>query len=427
MINHDLAVVADRVVGGAERLDGVLLRGSIVNHGVLNDVRILGGGTVDGGTLSGTIISSGTIRDVVLEEGSRIEGGTIGGAVSGRPGAGGGDAPVIDGAVESGAELSHVTIGARARLADGVRLGRGVRFAANEIVPEGLDLTALLSSIGGGAPYRESVADLSADVVVRGATGADPILHSLNALPGVADAGRLLTQDGRSGHLLLEAEGVRFVVRPTAVVQASAGTPVGLSVDAQGQYHAVTADGRRVTMGPALAAPAAFSAAVEEWPAPPEVVEGGVLTAVIDETRRLVVRPALMLSPANRGLPEGVHVVDHPEAPGVPALIHVFADDADRLWEQPLYPVAVSPRLREAIAALPAIAEVTIGEDGVVWARMVTGEGMRGLLDLEVSVGTAGEGGGVTFVPAGDLDGDGVDDFTIVAENGEQQRFHILP
>ncbi|GAB6040346.1 hypothetical protein [Endothiovibrio diazotrophicus] len=425
VINRDRAVLSGRTVAGGELLDGVLLRGTIVNHGTLNDVRVLGGGVVEGGTLSGTISNSGTVRNVTLAAGTRVEGGTIGGTVTGVDEVGT-DLPVVDGAVEEGASLSYVTLGENATLGEGAVLGRGVHFATNDMVPEGLDVAALLPALGGGGLYADTVPDLSTDVVARGASGADPIIHSLNNLAGISDSGLLLSQDVDSGLLSLGVGSGYIVLRPVTVVQAAPGTPEGITIDERGRYLAVTADGRRVTLEPTLKSPAAFTAAVAAmWPAAPVAGEAGVLSVALDEQSHMALLPGLVVSPAPATDPTGVFEEEHPAVIGSTVLLHRFNDSLGRHWEQRLYPAAL-PGMATAVAELSSVSSAAVDYQGVLHVSLENGDELRALPSMAVSDGEPTPNGAFAFESAGDVDGDGIDDFLLTAGDGSRQEVRLL-
>lgn len=426
LINQDLQVLTDRVVGGEEQLDGLLLRGTVTNNGRLSNVRVLAGGTLEGGRLSGAVTNAGTVRNVTLDEGTSIDGGVVGGRISGNASVDGG-ASLINATVEAGAHLTDVVIGTGTQFEPGVILGSGVRFAANDLIPQGIDLAGQLDTLGGGAIHTQPLPDLSGDVVVAGQSGADPIILGLNNLPGIADGGMLVSQDLTTGHLRIGTSGgTHFVVRPTAVVQADPSA-MGIGNDGAGIYFAVTADGRRVTLEPVLEDEAAFvGAAAAHWPNAPLAEGQGRLSITIDETRRLVMRPSVAVERTSGDLVDGVHWVEHPEFASLTVPAHVFTDGGGRQWEQMLYPVA-GVGLREAIVAIPDIDRVTLGEDGRMWVYTSDGRELRGLLGIEMTAGEPSILGAIGFISSPDFNGDGIDDVTIVTGNGERQALYILP
>jgi len=215
-------------------LTGGIVTGYIVNEGLMEDFEFCGMSII-GGTLGGTITNSspqGYIQDIHLAPNTHLIGGQLHGEITGdekSPALV--EATKIDGKVV----LTNLIIGAGTDLAEGVTIGKGVRFANATLIPAGLDFTEALSSNG--------TLDLNIDIV----NDVPSLLEQINQLPDMLANSWQLKQDAETGEYYVMASDVRVVVIPLQVRQAPHGSDVHLTIHPDGVHVTlVTAQEREI-------------------------------------------------------------------------------------------------------------------------------------------------------------------------------------
>lgn len=146
-----------------------------------------------------------------------------------------------------------------------------------------------------------------------------------------------------------------------------------------------------------------------------------------DKPLNYVGRPAVLALPTQRFTTPGLKLAPRAGETGLPQLVLVVEDEDGNLLEQAIEPVPADwPALKGTLAAVAGVSDVAIGADGVI-TFSVNGRRLRAIADYAVRKGAANAGSSVRFVAAGDLNGDGTGDFSMVFANGDSQWVYILP
>jgi len=213
-------------------LDGGIVTGYIDNQGIIANIDHRGG-LLTGGNLAGDITVKdeitqsklGVFRNVTLLQGANINGGIFEETVTGK-------GSIKNANFRANVKLSEITIGEGCQLAEGVEIGTGVRFTANDSIPEETDLSAALTTDG--------EIDFSTDVV----TDAPSILTQINDLPDMQDNDWQLEQN--DGRLEVMVDGTRMRVKPKRVKQAKRNRRAEIIIHGDGTVTVITAKGREI-------------------------------------------------------------------------------------------------------------------------------------------------------------------------------------
>lgn len=424
------APVVEPTVPEGETVTGGQVDGSVENGGTLIDPTINDGGVVTGGTLGGNVVNNGVVSDVTLGGETTLQGGTVSGSIEGDPEA---PATLQDVVIEDGATLSNVTLGGDSRLTSDVTLGEGVRFEDNALIPEEIDLSTALGSVGDGGGDEPPAVDLSGDVVA----GGTPLIEAVNELPTFADSGLSTEQDSQSGALQLDIGEEHFALQPTQVTQAPAGTPPGVAITSDGLIEMVTESGRRIVSQPTLQSPEALAAALEAagyvltratngnlMISPPTTAARSV--SGVPDDRYFSARPALHSTPAEAGAALGVVPCELPERPGIEGFCQVFDRDGERriqrLWPAP----ADWEALKGYLMSLPVFGDVRMDAEGLIHFTY-QGVGYQGYVGYEVDPGI---GSGYLNWEQLDPGADEGDDdarvsLRLIYPNGDRQRLYL--
>ena len=401
--------------------DPPVVADDVVNDGLLTDPIIESGATVTGGTLGGTVTNGGTVSDVELEGDTTIQGGSVSGTIEGSV-----DAPATlsDVVVEEGSTLSNVVVAGDSQLDDGVVLGEGVRFTDNELIPDEIDLTTALGTVGDASGDEPPAVDLSTDVV----EGSAPLIEAVNEIPVFADGGLSTSQDSTSGSLELDVDGVHFAFHPTEVTQAPADAQPGLAITEDGLIEMVTAQGRRIVSQPTSHSPEELADALSAIGFQLTRAENGRLVALLPTATRAAgdryfsARPGVRSHPAEPGQPLGVARCELPELLVAPGYCHTYAENGG-YRSQPLWPAPADwEELKGALTALGA-SGVRMDVKGTIHF-VLRGLEYRGHVGYEVE---QGDGNGRLEWTLSDepLDDERRSDLWLIYPNGDRQWFHL--
>jgi len=259
--NYGGETLTDATIETGANIAKVNIAGETTNEGRLSNITVSDGATLQGGTISGDLANEGTVKDITFV-GRKIEGGEFGGTLNIESDTeiglgtvenvtlladtqvkGGifegtvvGDADskaLIEAAkFDSEAKLSNIIIGQDCEIEEGVEIGTGVRFTANDLIPEETDLSAALTTDG--------EIDFSTDVV----TDAPNLLKQINALPDMQDNNWQLEQN--DGRLEVMVDGTRMRVKPKRVKQAKRNRRAEIIIHGDGTVTVITAKGREI-------------------------------------------------------------------------------------------------------------------------------------------------------------------------------------
>lgn len=372
-------------------------------------------------------LSGATQLDPRLPPGGTVSGGSLGGTIVG-------DAvnpPTLRAlTVLPNSTLRDVIVGADVELGAGLRLLGNVRFERGAVLPPDVSLDAAFGYLpGSGSPdgiYPGNV-DLDGSIRVDGTTLLDDIRA---ATPELGRAGALRFIDGRQLAYAQDDVKASFeVIRVTSATRTSAGGYTsGISFDATGRRYVDTPSGYRVFLRPAMEDTGALALALFTRNYGVSHDFDGVHMAGRFPTFRpfeFAVLPDPVSRPAQAGLTPGFHLRPHPEFPGYSYYLFVFASGA-QLREQALYPTAMSPGILDDVLNLSRDGDVTLLPTGGVELNF-RGARLRLMPSLTTTPGTDTAFG---FRAAGDLNGDGLEDYRMTYPRGlalGDQIYYGLP
>ncbi len=397
---------------------GGTLSGTIQNQGLISEVQILANTTVSGGKLSKTITNKGLIENVQLLSDTVINGGTLRGNITGFP-----TAPAtLNAHIAADTQLSHVIIGLNSQLDANVILGQGVTFAANHLIPAGIDLTKALPSIQG--PITGSTAvDLSKDVLLSGG----PLLDVINAIPDLKNNNLAFSQAPDTGHLLLPLSDENLVLMPIKVQQASsANTTATMTIHTDGSVTFLTKTGREILAQPAPQKPADLqailaNAGITQLKAS---ANGNLMLTTIDQYQ---IRPELYTRLAEPSLPLGIFGKPSPLLEGFTIYLFRFEDDAGVRHEQLFYPAPAHPKeLHSFLQGIPGATTVEIHLNGKISVK-IGARTYSAVPDYTIkpSNDTSNTITQMLIVP--DENGDDSEDLWITYTNGDRQILYLQP
>ena len=383
------------------------LSGTLNNAGEVNDLVLQPGARLRGGIVSGVITSaSGTVADVRLSTGTRLRGGSLEGAIDGA-----GLSFVENLTVQSGTVLSNLIIGDNVQLPDDTVLGKGVRFARSSAISEGLSVLSVLPDldIGCGVDEKFGRVDLSADVL----EGGPGILNAVNALQ---DSTLAPWQTDSRGNLYRHLGTERQALQPVLLTKSD--RPAGVASLGDQAMRFVTDSGLELLAQPAVQDPCALHGALMELGVPQLVLlENGNLQVPMEGGAWWYsARPEEFSSDTGTA---GETALKLRQLPRTGPLASISYPAATRQREQVLYPALAHP---EAVAAV--VDAMRIGPHGVVTVE-IDGNEYDAVPDYVV---VQDQGDGVFHISlAGDLNADGIQDFTLHYADGTRQNVFMLP
>jgi hypothetical protein len=130
--------------------------------------------------------------------------------------------------------------------------------------------------------------------------------------------------------------------------------------------------------------------------------------------------------PAWFGLQLGLH--NFPTIlPGVLNVVLVYLDDTAQKRLQILYPAAKYPqKANQFFRDMPGVTSVIFNNDGTLSVEG-TNLNFRGIFSYAVELGEVAATGSLQVIDIPDVNGDSVDDFTVIYETGERQMIYQIP
>jgi len=216
-------------------LQGGVVTGDLTNNGIVKDITFVGH-KIEGGELGGIItinakisLGLGILTNVTLQDNTTVKGGHLKGKIKGK-----GKALIEKAKISADAELSDVIIGAGCQIAKGAKLGMGVRFISNDIIPIGMDLTMSLSVNG--------VINFNTDVVQN----APNLLFQVNDMPDMQDNNWQLVQNTDTGQMEVTVDNTRLIVIPKRIKQTAPNRRVQIIGHGNGKVTVITAQRREI-------------------------------------------------------------------------------------------------------------------------------------------------------------------------------------
>ncbi|HWK54604.1 MAG TPA: beta-propeller fold lactonase family protein [Hyphomicrobiales bacterium] len=449
-VTGDLTITAQYTInsgdGGDD--DDIVIDTERDDSNFTGTITVTENGVLNGGNITGTINNRGVISgEVHLGPNSTINGGTVSGSISGSPSW---PALIADATISAGTFLQNVIIDTNTVLDPGVQLGENVKFASTATIPSGLDLTGALRVLNWSTGDLRDAVDLHDDIQLP-TPGTDlmTLIRSIQLLDAYEPSGNDIRQ-GNNGELLLIAADYSGVLLPVRVTMAEPDDQEGTYVDADGNIVFVTAN-RRVVLGyPTLRDKPGFEAILAalglelgydqfaNMIASPQL--GNSAETLIDGSQRSAsalseapfyfsARPDVVALPAAAGAQAGVQYGSVTGLRNATLVSVVFEDENGDLLTQAIVPVPANwPQLKASLAAMTGMSEVRIDTRGVISVKF-DGMPMKGRSGFRVTRGATelAQPDRVVFQPAGDVNGDGRDDFIMIYPNGDQQTLLIYP
>lgn len=409
-LGNYIITTSGAVIGGA-------LAGQIVNEGHLSDVWITPDTLVSGGgALSGTITNNGIIESAKLRDGASVVGGILRGTIIGSVLG----TSTVNAVIEAGTTLESVTIALGSEVHPEAVLGMGVRFAANQTIPAGIDLTKTLPIIVEPIGQRMAL-NLSYDVLLSG----DNLLIQINNLPDLRLNELVFFQDSETGHLSLPLGNELAVLVPTAVRQRTS-EQVGIYTFPDGRVEFVTQTGRVITAQPALQEASALQSALAELGLLGFTTQSiGNLTIVANDQLYFAVRPNQTTQMIEAFIPLGLETVSSPLAKNLTQYIVRYLDKEGIRRQQFLYPAAAHQKaLAKTLLELPGVNTVTFHNNGTVTIS-IGEQTYTAVFDYLVTPGAEQAGTQLLTIP--DQNADGQEDIKIIYTNGDQQIAYLIP
>ncbi len=390
------------------------LAGTIESAGEVSNLMLLTNASLTGGTVSGYItgISTAVVRDIHLRNGASLSGFKLAGAVTGD-----GKGLLENLVVMSGAHLSNLVIGDRVHLQENVTLGENVRFSNPDAIPEDLELLGLLPELAGASGCADKVTGIIRRSLIADVTANGPgLLPDINALLLLRD--NVLEQDPEYGYLHITlADGTRAAQQIVSVKRVSEAPP-GAETPGRERANFILDRGLKLFGQPPLQAPCAFQAILAEAGLSEfAILSNGNLRVPIEDGFWASIRPDWVSVPAENGNAPGLFITDSPYFGDLASVRHVFAY-AGGLHEQLLYPAPAYPKYFPENADFKPHGWVSFELDGLAY---------EGAIYYYVARGEGEPPLRLRVEPAGDVNEDGMADFTLVYPTGEEQTLYGLP
>jgi hypothetical protein len=442
---------------------------------IISDIRIGPSGTVIGGQINGQIENNGVMQDFSLGANARLTGGIVRGNIQGIDPK---NPPILLGVeIAAGSILSHLIVGKGSMVDDSVKLGEGVFFESNSLIPYMADLNESLGYISISGLEMKAI-KLTSDVLFH--SNIDGIVSAINGLYQLADANFSLKQNPDNGYLTLDIESfIHYAVLPMQVrqvwgtnVKTKELSPLGLTVKLDGEVIFITHTGREIKTLPVVQDPQALRKALSILGLNQmTLLSNGNLEIPVSDDAYYMARPNLFSENLfDKNSPDnilGINGTDSPWLSNVTDIFLVFEardksntqlseSETDILSEfstdretssgsplvlrkQFMYPAAAYPEALYASSEISDDQTALCNEDGQRTKLyndgricIYTGEGSqkstyKGILDYFIIKGTPPEDSQLKIEIAEDFNQDGYEDYRITYPNGHRQNMYQCP
>ena len=415
-IINDGGWLANATIDSQATVIGGIATGYIINEGIMANIEFRGK-TLIGGELSGIITNTkeGIIQNVQLAADTKITGGRAGGKIEGEP-----EAPAVleNLTVEAGSELSNIIIGENVQLPNYEVLKEGVKFASSEAIPFEVELISLLPTLPEpSCRTQPPLYDLSKDILPGGAG----VLSSINELSELTTNDWQLIQDNSYGYLRMITDQGQFAVYPRSIKRALDESQMQLSELQETRF--ITHTGLEILDQPAVQAPCELQAALEKLNLPNLTVQDDGNLKVVAEKEGLwySARPDLYSIEVADDTTLGLSFPDSPVISGIQRASMVFVDSDGKTREQLFYPALAGPE-----ALLASAQEVVMEYSGEVSFKL-DGQSYHGVVDYLITQSEHSSSNKVQVISLPDVNGDQIEDFTLVYSTGDQQIIFAFP
>jgi hypothetical protein len=252
------------------------------------------------------------------------------------------------------------------------------------------------------------------------------LVEEVQAIPDVQRGLYTVTEDVK-GNLVLTQLLKRLQMRITNTTQVDEATPPSMTLYPDGSGLFVTDSGQQLRTQPLVQDFAALQTTVRNLGLAGVLEEGnGNLTLPVTATTAYSARPSLDSNVTWLTMPLGLQTVPT-SLPGVAYVVFIFRDEMGNKRQQFIYPAAKEPEnLYTFFIKAPGVTSVILSNDGTL---TVTGTGdynFRGIFDYVVEAHDIPTGG-IQFTRLPDVNGDGVEDYSLTYGNGKRQVIYRLP
>ena len=333
---------------------------------------------------------------------------------------------LTDSTIGGGANVSNVIIGQGTQVDPNAKLGEGVKFTDNSLIPANIDLTQTLGKTG-----NNNAPDLSKDIV----PGNPSLLGQIQNITGFES---LPINQNAQGDLQISVGTDIYGITPTKITQAPAGTASGLEFQDDGTVQLITASGRVLTLVASPADLINLKQSLENFlglsfgQRDPNTGNFTVVThsppkkgKVAQERTFLFysVRPDLSSSPATVAKQEGLFMVPSKDLPNVNSAYQVFTQDG-QLRQQKMLPIPLDwPSIQVSLQQL-GFSKVKLNPDGIFQADK---GGLHYTAMVDYGVYAGDDPGSLRYLGSGDLNQDGIDDLWIIYPDGRSQQALLFP
>lgn len=331
------------------------------------------------------------------------------------------DGNTIQGTVQvSNAVIVKVKIKTGAHL----KIGPGVRFKTRAAIPPGIDLSNTFSSFGINTRADFNLSFKPLDLSTNVVEDEPPVLDDIKVLVG----DNALEQRQDNGNLTLEQDDMNYELCPVQVLQAEDDAPDGIRVADDGSIRFVTRLRQEIITQPVAQDFAQFVEGLAD------ILIGqlnmdlrGQLTAKskFKLKMRYSAQADFFSIKIQQKLKLGINFIDAPDLARDShdnLAVLVFMDRKKQLRQQILFPMpAQMDVLKNLVAERDSnVAELKLDFGGKVSFKM-KGKKRKGIWGYEVVSGEPPASGGVEFQEDEDINGDGLEDITVVYPNGDRQ------
>ncbi|MCP4699697.1 MAG: hypothetical protein GY862_23030, partial [Gammaproteobacteria bacterium] len=388
---------------------GGTLSGSVINLGKVADV-IFDQVIFVSGTLAGAVSGTGRVQDVQLAAGAHLHGVTVANSIRGDA-----DIPALlkNVFVNAGTWLANVVLGKNVRFEDKMPAGENVRFTSVDVIPADIGLLKIFPELPGRPACMDAITGNSRrDLSAAPVQGEPAIMDAINAIPVLQENSLVLKQEGRFGYLRLDLEGIRFELQVVSIKRAAADA--GVALLNQHEVRFITESGLEIVSQPALQAPCELRAITAELNFPKIAIQAnGNLHIPVDAGTWLSARPDWLSNELNADAEPGLSAAESSYSAAASGKL-AFVDTKGQLREQQVYPAPAHPD------AFPLNESLEFGPYG--WISFdLEGHRYQGTVDYWISSGKGNTVETLQVNSAGDVNDDGIVDFTLYYPGGDSQ------
>lgn len=422
-VSNSGEIIAGITVQPYTEVNGGVLSGNVNNLGLLRNLT-LRNGNINGGQIGGKVTAEGNslLSDIKLLADTVLSGGQLSGDISSLGLSPDTLAMLQNLGIQNGSQLQNLIIGDNVNLPADAKLGKGILFSKLANIPRLRELLGLLPEFTGKLPEfaelgHPKLVDLSKDLVVDG----EGILERLNALPVFKNDGLTLSQNPDTGALQLDLPPAFIASVHPSNLEMQDGSESGLFAEDRWGFRVNLEGGLSLVTQPALLDPAGFKQALQAFALSFGMTDKGDLIAAVPGLAKVWFT----------GRPDwfGTKVSSNALGMAFIASPHV----AQAFVVKQTYRAADGQAVEQYIYSTPADAEALYAQAENVSLDIfgllsfsLDGQTYQGVLEYLVIDEGAGDGK-LSVADAGDLNGDGINDWLILYPQGETQVMYAKP